>query len=359
MTAGRAFWVFVAACLAALVVIIGQSYLTYRAVVRVDAPDTIAALPASHMAMLAAEMSQATSQAAPTPLDYPHYTTVARADAMLDATERVFLIENDSGGTVFPIRSLLACEIVNTTIEGRPATMSYCAASDAAVAYWNSLPGLTTSFVPTRIYVDRNLVIRDRATGTVWSQLLGIALRGHLAGLSLQRIPVIPTTWARVRANYPDALVLTAGLTSAPAAGGPSMPSLPDKHLVPLGNDDRLSPSQPVVAMMAGDQAAAVPREAVLVRRVVSIDAGNKHLVAIADPKLAAVRVFDRDMDGSTVMLDAVAGMIVDRTTRSVWDEHGRAVSGPLRGLRLRSVVSVDCVWSAWSAFFPNSTVFK
>jgi len=359
MSTGRAFWVFVAACVVALLAIVGQSYLTYRAVVRVDAPGATAAIPTSHMALLAAEMSPASSKPAPQPLDYPRYSGVRQAAGMLSDSDVVFLIEDESGGAVFPARSLERYEVVNTTIHGRPATMSYCAASRSAVAYWGTVAGLTTSFVPTRMYVDRNLVMRDRATGSAWSQMLGIALEGHLAGLSLERIPVYPTTWQRARANYPDAFVLTSGLTFDSAAPAPDVPKVPAHRVFPFGNDNRLDPSEAVVAVVAGEQAAAVPREAVLARRVVLLEAGGKHLVAIADTKLAAVRVFDRTLDGSSVMLDAIGGMIVDRTTRSVWDERGRCVSGPLRGLTLEPVVSVDCVWSAWNGFFPNTVVYK
>jgi hypothetical protein len=358
MNSGRVFWAFVVACTVALVVIVGQSYLTYREVVRVDAPDSVTTMPASHMALLAAEMSQATTGPAPLPLDAPRFATVAQAAPLMAGSDPVYLIENESGGTIFPVTSLERYEVVNTTIEGRPATMSYCSASKSAVAYWDTVAGLTTSFVPTRMYIDSNLVIRDRATGTAWSQLLGVAMQGHLAGLSLQRIHVYPTTWERARANYPDAVVLTSGLASDTPLPVTAPPQ-PARHYLPFGNDDRLKPTDTVVAVLAGSQAAAVPRDAVLLRHVVPLEAGGKHLVAISDPKLAAVRVFDRDLDGSTVMLDAVGGMVLDRTTRSVWDEHGLCVSGPLKGLRLQATVSVDCLWSAWNGFFPDTAVFK
>jgi hypothetical protein len=359
MSTGRAFWGFVAACVVALLVIVGQSYLTYRAVVPVSAPNAIAAIPPSHLALLVAQMSEASSRPAPQPLDYPRYSTVQQATGLLADSEPVFLIENESGGTVFPVRSLERYELVNTTIEGLPATMSYCSTSQSAVAYWDMVSGMTTSFIPTRMYIGRNLVMRDRMTGSSWSQMLGIAVEGHLAGASLERIPVYPTTWLRVRANYPDAIVLTAGLASASPVPAPDLPAESTHHAITFGNDDRLTPTVSVVAVLDGVQATAVPKAAVLLRHLVSLDVGTKHLVAIADTRLGAVRVFDRDMDGSSVVLDAVGGMIVDRSTRSVWNEHGLCISGPLKGLRLRAVVSVDCSWSAWNGFFPNTIVYK
>ena len=359
MSSGRAFWGFVAACVLALAAIVGQSYLTYRAVVRVDAPDAVAAMPASHAAILASQMSQASSKPAPQPLDYPRYASVAQAAALLSDSDPVVLLEDDAGGIVFPLSSLERYEVVNTTINGRPATMSYCATSRSAVAYWGTTAGLTTSFVPTRMYVDNNLIMQDRATGSVWSQMLGVALRGHLAGVSLDRIAVYPTTWVQARVNYPDAMVLTSGVASDSATPKPYVAQLPTGHTLTFIADTRLTPAEDVVAVLAGSEAAAVPVKAVIQRHVVSLEAGGKHLVAIADPKIGSVRVFDRDMDGSSVMLDAVGGMILDRTTRSVWDEHGRCISGPLKGLILKQFVSLDCMWSAWSAFFPNSAVFK
>ena len=103
----------------------------------------------------------------------------------------------------------------------------------------------------------------------------------------------------------------------------------------------------------------AVPRRAVTVRHLVSLELAGAHLVAISDSRLGVVRVFDRSMGGGVVVLDPVGGIIVDRGTRSVWNDEGRCMSGALRGSALSPADSIECSWFAWAAFYPDTEVYQ
>lgn len=52
-----------------------------------------------------------------------------------------------------------------------------------------------------------NLLIVDRETSSVWSQLDGKAISGPLDGTPLEIIPSIQTTWAHWRGLHPDTMV--------------------------------------------------------------------------------------------------------------------------------------------------------
>ena len=101
--------------------------MTYRAVVRVDAPGALAALPAAHMALLTAEMSQVARNAPPVALDVPHYTNVAEASPLLSDSDPVYLIENESGGTIFPD---LDAGLARVTAEGIDLRVLFLEAGD-------------------------------------------------------------------------------------------------------------------------------------------------------------------------------------------------------------------------------------
>jgi hypothetical protein len=57
------------------------------------------------------------------------------------------------------------------------------------------------------------LVMFDRETESLWSQLYGGALDGPLAGQGLAVYPSLHTEWAAWQAQHPDTLVLSKRLT--------------------------------------------------------------------------------------------------------------------------------------------------
>ena len=46
-----------------------------------------------------------------------------------------------------------------------------------------------------------------------------------------------------------------------------------------------------------------------------------------------------------------------DDDTGSTWDALGRALQGRQRGTSLRRVLTVEVIWLAWYAFFPQAEV--
>jgi uncharacterized protein DUF3179 len=65
-------------------------------------------------------------------------------------------------------------------------------------------------FLVSGLLYRRNLLLYDRETESLWSQLLSEAVTGSLAGKSLKSLPVENTTWAAWRSAHPDAQVLSS-----------------------------------------------------------------------------------------------------------------------------------------------------
>jgi len=55
--------------------------------------------------------------------------------------------------------------------------------------------------------IEDNLVIVDRETHSVWSQLLGKAVEGPMRDTPLQTLPTMQTTWSFWRERHPDTRV--------------------------------------------------------------------------------------------------------------------------------------------------------
>jgi len=56
--------------------------------------------------------------------------------------------------------------------------------------------------------LEDNLLMVDRETGSVWSQLAGQAVDGDLEGTPLRALPSLQTTWGFWRRQHPDTRVM-------------------------------------------------------------------------------------------------------------------------------------------------------
>ena len=59
------------------------------------------------------------------------------------------------------------------------------------------------------------LVMFDRETNSLWSQLLGEAVEGPLEGTKLEFVPAVHTKWADWKEQYPDTRALVKGFSGS------------------------------------------------------------------------------------------------------------------------------------------------
>lgn len=98
----------------------------------------------------------------------------------------------------------------------------------------------------------------------------------------------------------------------------------------------------PVVALSTRGMLSALDREAI---------AESREIVAAA--------AFDRRAAGRVLTFELREGAIVDRETATRWNVLGHAVSGALKGSRLRPVPGGVHFAFAWLAFRPESEIYR
>ncbi len=103
------------------------------------------------------------------------------------------------------------------------------------------------------------LVMYDRQTDSLWSQLLGKAIEGPLEGTELEFVPSKHTTWADWRREHPDTLALVKGYSGYrdPYAG--YYRSGRAGVLGEINRDPRLSTKQFIIGVALGEDAVAYP----------------------------------------------------------------------------------------------------
>jgi hypothetical protein len=109
----------------------------------------------------------------------------------------------------YPVRILNWHELVNDQIGGRPILVTWCPLCGSGVVYDPVINGERVLFGVSGLLYQRNLLMYDRRTSSLWSQLGMQAVAGPLAGSSLPILPVEHTTWEDWRGRYPDTTVLS------------------------------------------------------------------------------------------------------------------------------------------------------
>ena len=303
--------------------------------------------------------------------------TFLRTDdvSFLADDEPVIALDLGDDDRAYPVQILLWHEIVNDTVGDRPVAVTYCPLCNSALAFDRRLDDRLLTFGTSGRLYQSDLVVYDRQTESLWSQIEGRAIAGVLAGERLDRIPVQTVAWSQWRAAHPDGWVLSRETGVARDYGrnpyvGYDEPAS-DPFLFDGDADPRLPPKERVIGLGDGDDAVAVPLTVLGRERVLPVEVGDDDVVLwaaqglrsaldaeqLAEGRLlAATAAFRPVVDGRQLSFrPAGPEQFVDDQTGSTWDVLGRATDGPLEGSELSAVEHLDTFWFAWAAFHPET----
>jgi len=72
-----------------------------------------------------------------------------------------------------------------------------------------------------------------------------------------------------------------------------------------------------------------------------------------------ATGVFSRVLNGELLEFEYTDGEIRDKKTGSMWNISGRAISGPLTGEQLKTMIYGDYFAFAWLVFYPDTNMYE
>lgn len=257
-------------------------------------------------------------------LDLPRFVTGDEA-VQLHGTDRVIGVIIDGQARAYPVAIMERHEIVNDQIGSEAIAVTYCPLCDSAAAFLRAADGQTLRFSVSGYLLNSNLVMYDRLTESLWSQLDGTSVSGPLAGRKLNSVPVQLTTWSDWNDRHPKSHVLSYQNTDSF-----SYSFSPYHHyriaaetVFPLQHsNDRFPPFTPVLGLRSG---------------------ATTYVLRIPiDPSLNPQARATIPLGSSKV------GIIIDSDSRSC-----RVTDCP------RDVDVVYSYWFAWYAFHPATDVFE
>lgn len=127
----------------------------------------------------------------------------------LQPTDRVLGIVHKGVAKAYPVSILNWHEIVNDTFADEPIVVTYCPLCGTGIAYYARVGGQVLRFGVSGLLYNSDMLLYDRQTESLWSQIRKQAVSGIMKGERLQSIPLIHTSWADWKQRHPDSLVLS------------------------------------------------------------------------------------------------------------------------------------------------------
>lgn len=142
-------------------------------------------------------------------IDNPTFTTVSEANAWLGDTDPGIALSMNGVNRFYPFRILVWHEIVNDLINGQRVLVTYCPLCFSGIVFDPLVDGERVEFGTSGKLWQSNLVMYDRKTDSLWSQVLGEAIVGEMTGTKLEIIPSDLIQYGDWKSSYPDGEVLS------------------------------------------------------------------------------------------------------------------------------------------------------
>lgn len=205
------------------------------------------------------------------------------------------------------------------------------------------------------------LVMYDRQTNTLWSQLLGEAVEGPLKGTRLEFLPSWQTTWEDWKTQYPNTLALRKGFSSGREPYAGYFNSSAAGVIGETIRDDRLYVKEFVIGVEYQNDPVAYPFSVLNDEPVINDTVGGEPVLVTFDPDTASGVVFSRDLDGQMLTFSGDSDLVLtDQETGSTWDgRSGLATDGSLAGQQLERIKSTRSFWFGWKDFYPETRIYR
>lgn len=200
------------------------------------------------------------------------------------------------------------------------------------------------------------LVMYDRETESIWTQLDGRSIQGSEHGQKLEHYPSVFTTWASWKAAHPDTLVLdkTEEERLQASSSYASYFSDPERLFLPHlseGLSDAVAPKEVVFGVKRNGDSLAVTESLLAELRVVNTVVGGEPIAFLRNEATGGVRVVFRRTQDGVLELDALP----DDDTSTLLLDLG---SGEEIDTRELTELRVDrAFFYAWGRMNPDSRV--
>jgi uncharacterized protein (DUF3820 family) len=145
-------------------------------------------------------------------IDDPQFVSVAEAERFMFGNDKVISVEEGDSARAYPLRILVWHEVVNDVVDDRPVAVTYCPLCATGMVFSREVEGAvggTLEFGVSGLLHHSDVLMYDRESMGLWSQLGRRAISGKFAGRELVWLPSDQMRWKAWREKYPRGRVLS------------------------------------------------------------------------------------------------------------------------------------------------------
>jgi hypothetical protein len=141
-------------------------------------------------------------------IDAPKFVTPQEAEFLRD-WDRVLGVFHNGIARAYPIKIMEKHEVVNDVFADQSLVVTYCPLCFSGMSFVTQGKYVRLTFGVSGLLYNSDVLLYDRQTESLWSQILTLAVSGPLKGTRLAPIPTAHTTWRDWRNRYPQTQVLS------------------------------------------------------------------------------------------------------------------------------------------------------
>jgi len=314
-------------------------------------------------------------------LTNPEVVSVVEGESFMEIQDLVLGVVVNGEARAYPHAVLWWHEIINDVLGGKPITVSFCPLTGSGLVYDPVLEegASAANFGVSGLLFDNNLILFDRTTDSLWSQMKSQAICGSLQGATPTLLPVAQMTWQAWKTIHPETTVVSRN-----TGFNRNYDRYPYGDYDEVNNNDLLFPQSTVdTRLPMKDTVFGIRNEGVSRaysmslfgqgdgRRVVNDEVNGLPVVVVYDRGSEMLLGFSRRLNDATMAEEMTLNFelvdegtfpfkLRDRETGSLWNLTGAALEGTLAGARLQPLAdSFAAFWFAWAAFNGGSEIFE
>lgn len=235
------------------------------------------------------------------PIDHPKFGPIPQADSFLKDSDPGIALDIDGVSRFYPFQILVWHEIVNDMINGKRVLVTYCPLCLSGIVFDPVVKGEQVEFGTSGKLWNSNLVMYDRKTDSLWSQILGEAIVGEMTGTRLEILPSDQIRFGDWKKLHPTGEVLSRDTGAARFYGQDPYGdyyTAPGTYF-PVGKkDSRLGEKEFILGIVINGKAKAYWPPAIKKAGKVEDIFQGRTIVAQYEKDIDAVRLFEKKPNG-------------------------------------------------------------
>ena len=234
------------------------------------------------------------------PIYSPQFVSGDLVSENIKKDSKGVLVRSNDEVKFYPYNILVWHEVVNDFIADDPIVITYCPLCDSSVVFSRTLEDETLNFGVSGKLYESNLLMYDKDSENLWSQVLGQAVVGINSSSKLEIYPFQVVTYKNLKTNYPDAKILSEE-TGFPRdySYNPYENYLDseDLHFTVQNQDRRLGNKDMVYAVSYNDSNVAFELESLKKQKYAEVKVDEKIIIAEFDNEVIKVREKNANQD--------------------------------------------------------------